>query len=944
MRSWLMPTLTKKFALLFALTLLFWGGNALVVRSTLIHLSGLGETLNLAGSLRWRSQQVEVDALRLSAGSDVERADLARRIDAIGKAIDSLANGGAAHDGTRPGISPDDLAEVRQSWVRLRKDVEGIVALAHPASDAELTRLHADSEQFLGLANSMVANLARRSDAIQQANLVTLYKLALADLLVVLTAFLVMRIQVVRPLLHLARVTQDFSRGEFDRRSGYRAQDEIGLLAESFDHMADETEKHIRQIEADLASMQRNQADLRKFSEAIAQSPNVILITNAEGTIEYANPRISKMIGYEPSEVIGRNPRMWKAEDTPPDIHHDLWETIRAGKVWRHELLNRRKNGEVFWDSTSISPVRGEDGTISHFVAVKEDITERKRSEEMLRLRERAVASSINGVVISKVARDEDNPLIYANPAFCRMTGYAEHEVIGRNPRFLIGNDWNQPEIAALRQALRSGTEARVVLRNYRKDGSLIWVDISLAPVHDEAGLLTHFISVFGDVTDRMRYEAELEHQATHDTLTGLPNRSLMRDRLGQAIARAHRDHGMVGVAFIDLDHFKYVNDSLGHLIGDELVKAFAARLSACVRASDTLARQGGDEFVLVMCDAHSDVQIGDLVGRVIDEVTGSYTVGPHEIHATCSVGVSVYPRDGSDAETLLRNADTAMYRAKESGRNRFEFYCESMNARLEHRVLIEAGLRNGLAGHELFLEYQPKLDLPTGKFVGAEALLRWRHPRQGIIAPAQFIPVAEETGLIVPTGEWAIGQVCAQLAAWRDAGLSTMPVAVNLSASQFRNAHLVDTLMNALREHGLDQFPPIEMEITESMLMDEVESTLPILHRLKDLGVALSLDDFGTGYSSLAYLKRLPIDHLKIDRAFVRDLTTAPEDAAICRTIISLAHNLKCKVIAEGIETEAQMHFLRRHQCDQGQGYYFSRPLPPDEFAQWLEIQRAVA
>lgn len=944
MPRWFRPTLTKKFALLFALTLLFWVGNALVVHSTLAQLSGLGETLDVAGSLRWRSRQIEVDALRLSAGSEVERSVLAQRIDTIGRAIDALARDDTAAAEASPVVSADDVAAVRQSWLHLQKDVEEIVATAQPASDAMLERLHADSEQFLSLANAMVSSLARRSDAIQQANRMTLYKLAFADLLVVLTAFLVMRVQVVRPLLHLARVTQDFSRGEFGCRTGYRARDEIGLLAESFDHMADETEKHIRQIEADLASMQRNQAELRKFSEAIAQSPNVILITNAEGTIEYANPRISTMIGYEPSEVIGRNPRMWRADDTPADVHHELWETIRAGKVWRHELLNRRKNGEVFWDSTSISPVRGEDGEISHFVAVKEDITERKRAEEMLRLRERAIASSINGVVISKASRSEDNPLIYANPAFCRITGYAEHELIGRNPRFLIGDDWNQPEIAALRHALHTGAEARVVLRNYRKDGSLIWVDISLAPVHDEAGTLTHFISVFGDVTDRMRYEAELEHQATHDALTGLPNRSLMRDRIDQAIARAHRDHGVVGIAFIDLDHFKYVNDSLGHMIGDELVKAFATRLSACVRASDTLARQGGDEFVLVMSDAHTGLQIGDLLARVIEQVTGSYVVGPHEIHATCSVGVSQYPRDGRNAETLLRNADTAMYRAKESGRNRVEFYREDMNARLERRVLIEAGLRNGLAGNELFLEYQPKLDLLTGGIVGAEALLRWRHPRQGVIAPAQFIPVAEETGLIVPIGEWAIGQVCAQLAAWRDAGLSMMPVAVNLSASQFRNERLVDTLLNALRDHDLDQFPPIEMEITESMLMDEVESALPILHRLKDIGIALSLDDFGTGYSSLAYLKRLPIDHLKIDRAFVRDLNTDPEDAAICRTIISLAHNLKCKVIAEGIETEAQMHFLRRHHCDHGQGYYFSRPLPPGDLVQWLAFQRSVA
>lgn len=937
MQLWFKPTLTKKFALLFAVTLLFWVGNALVVHSTLSELSGFGETINQAGHLRWRSQQIEVDVLRLSTGSEAERVDLGARLGQIEQIIESVALRGVREaDGITllPHAAPADLEAVRQAWRQFRRDVDRIVAQSWAAPQEDLVRLHESGERFLSVADVLVANLARRSDDIQQANRITLFKLAAADVLVVLVAFLAIRVQVVRPLLELARVTRDFSRGQFGRRSGYRAGDEIGLLAASFDHMADETEKHIRQIEADLAALQRSESQLRKFSEAIAQSPNVILITDTKGTIEYANPRIESMIGYAPEEVIGQNPRIWKSDATPLAFHRELWETICAGKVWRRELLNRRRDGEAFWDSTSISPVRDESGRISHFVAVKEDITERKRAEQALRLRERAIASSLNGIIITKAARDEDNPVIYANPAFCRMTGYAEDEILGRNPRFLLGPDWDQPEIDRLRQALRESAEARVTLRNRCKDGSLLWVDVSLAPVFDEAGQTTHFISVLVDVTERMRYEAQLEHQATHDALTGLPNRTLMRDRLGQAIARAHRDGGMVGVAFVDLDHFKYVNDSLGHQVGDELVKAIAARLSACVRESDTLARLGGDEFVLIMPDVRSDRQVADLTARITREVTGHYAAGPHEIHSTCSIGVCLYPRDGADVDTLLRNADTAMYRAKEAGRNRYAFYREHMNARLEQRLSLEAGLRHALARGELFLEYQPKLDLGSGAVMGAEALLRWRHPKRGTVSPAEFIPIAEETGLILAIGEWVIAEVCTQLSAWREAGLAPPPVAVNLSASQFRSERLLDNLVGVMREHGLEQSALLELEITESMLMDEVESALPILQRLKDLGIALSLDDFGTGYSSLAYLKRLPIDNLKIDRAFVRDLTVDPEDAAICRTIISLAHNLKRTVIAEGIETEAQRDFLRLHRCDQGQGYHFSRPLPPDSFA----------
>ena len=419
MQLWFKPTLTKKFALLFAVTLLFWGGNALVVHSALSELSGFGETFNLAGFLRWRSQQIEVDLLRRHAGIAVDPAVLETRLEEMERAIHTLEQRRGNQTATDAGLHaamPAELQAVRHAWASFRRDVELILAQAPLAADADLSRLHENSGRFLAVADTYVGYLANRSGEIQQVNRMTLFKLALADALVVIAAFLVMRIQIVRPLLDLARVTRDFSRGQFGRRSGYRAGDEIGLLAASFDHMADETEKHIRQIESDLASMRRGEIELRKFSEAIAQSPNVILITDANGTIEYANPRITTMIGYAPDEVIGKNPRMWKSDVTPLELHRELWETIRSGKVWRSELLNRRKNGELFWDSTSISPVCDENGNISHFVAVMEDISERKRTEQVLRLRERAIASSTNGIVISKASRDEDNPLIYANP------------------------------------------------------------------------------------------------------------------------------------------------------------------------------------------------------------------------------------------------------------------------------------------------------------------------------------------------------------------------------------------------------------------------------------------------------------------------------------------------------------------------------------------------
>jgi diguanylate cyclase (GGDEF)-like protein len=428
---------------------------------------------------------------------------------------------------------------------------------------------------------------------------------------------------------------------------------------------------------------------------------------------------------------------------------------------------------------------------------------------------------------------------------------------------------------------------------------------------------------------------------AQHDVLTGLPNRSLLQDRLSQAIAYSERTLHPVWVMLIDLDRFKFVNDSMGHKAGDVLLMTVAARLRTALRETDTVARLSGDEFVAILTE-HADERLSaDIVQRVMDSVAQPVMLGNKEFFVTCSIGVAVYPTDGAPAEALIEHADIAMYRAKKLGRNNFQFYTPAMNEEAMERVRIEGALRNALERNEFVLHYQPQVDLATGAIVGMEALIRWRHPELGMVAPNRFISVAEETGLIVPIGAWVIRTACAQNKLWQEAGLGPLRVAVNLSARQFSSPNLVAELREVLDHTGL---PPslLEIELTESLFMSDVNLAVDLLHSMKALGVKLSIDDFGTGYSSLSYLSRFPIDVLKIDRSFVNDITRDANDAAIVDSIIALAHNLKLAVIAEGVETAEQLAYLREHGCDEMQGYFFSRPLPAQEFEQLLKKRQA--
>ncbi|WP_250450264.1 EAL domain-containing protein [Caballeronia sp. ATUFL_M2_KS44] len=578
---------------------------------------------------------------------------------------------------------------------------------------------------------------------------------------------------------------------------------------------------------------------------------------------------------------------------------------------------------------TSMLPLLDGEGNSIGVLGSYQDVTERKRAELALRLQSRALDASVNAILITGVVNGA-NVIEYANPAFKRITGYDPSEVIGRDCRFLHGKDSEQDGLASIRRALSANAETSVVVRNYRKDGALFWNQLFVAPVPNAQGMTTHHIGIINDVTDLMDYQEQLEYQANYDTLTRLPNRNLLRDRLQHAIEQARRRDSKIAVVFMDLDGFKNVNDSLGHSVGDRLLAVIGERLARSARTSDTVARHGGDEFVIVLTDVTDEADLIAWMERTRAAISEPVWLDETELYVGCSMGASLFPQDGDDAETVLQKADLAMYRAKDLGRNTYQFYEPEMNASAGARMNLERRLRRALRDGEFLLHYQPQVDMATRAIVGIEALVRWHDPEQGLVSPAAFIPVAEESGLIGPLSEWVLREACRQNKAWQDAGLPPARMSVNLSARHFQQRDIAALVTSVLEETGLEP-RYLELELTESAIMRNADNAAAMLSELSALGIGIAIDDFGTGYSSLSYLKRFPVHRLKIDRSFVADIGSSGDDETITSAIIALAHSLELQVIAEGVETDAQHEFLRKRDCDEMQGFLFSRPMPHD-------------
>ncbi len=658
---------------------------------------------------------------------------------------------------------------------------------------------------------------------------------------------------------------------------------------------------------------------------------DAIFVADAEtGTIIDANNRASAMLGLPRDQIIG----LHQTALHPPadaDLYRRIFtEHVRSGAVTSEPIFLQRADGQVLpvEISASVTEVDGRRVVQGIF----RDISERVRADAQLHLLSEVVEVSPNAIIIT----DVQGRIEYCNPKFYELTGYRADEVVGLTPAFLKSEETSSEEYAALWDTITSGRQWHGEFHNRKKNGELFWWLSSITPITDRSGTITHYASVSEDIDQLKFAEHTIRRLAYHDLLTDLPNRALFRDRLEQAIGGACDDRSGLALLFIDLDRFKMINDTLGHGRGDQLLRAVAERLRGCLADGESLARLGGDEFAIAKLGARSVDEVAHCAERVIAAMKAPFQLQDQEVFVSLSIGISIAPTDTEIVDELMSNADMAMFRAKEIGRNNYQFFTSDMNVASFELLSLEANMRHALERDEFLLHFQPKIDIASGRLAGVEALVRWRHPDLGIVSPAKFIPLAEETGLIVPLGEQVLRRACEQLQAMRQAGHAGLHVAVNLSARQFGQSDLVERIAAILAETGM---PPdaLELEITESDVMQNAQQAAALLGRLKAMGVRLSIDDFGTGYSSLSYLKRFPIDALKIDQSFSRDVTSDPDDAAIARAVIALAHSMRLQVVAEGVETAEQLAFFRDEGCDVVQGFFCSPPLPAAQLEQAL-------
>ncbi|MBF0622124.1 MAG: EAL domain-containing protein [Magnetococcales bacterium] len=688
-----------------------------------------------------------------------------------------------------------------------------------------------------------------------------------------------------------------------------------------------------------------------------------ILGTNESGLIVFSNPASEKMLQFTSEELFGQSlVEILKEKDTDHnktlDIDSAILNTLKDGDVRTvEEQLFRCKNGSRILVEYVVAPTYEEE-YISGLVLTFRDISRRKQAEEILRnahdqlerrvlertkelrtvnerlrLTSQVFESTSEAIVIT----DAKNRIIEVNPAFIRITGYTSDEALGKNPGFMKSGRHDRAFYADLWKKVWQEGFWQGEIWDRRKNGEVYPKWLTINTVKDKTDDLIQCIGVFSDISRVKATEEKLEQLAFFDGLTGLPNRTLFKTRLEHEFTAAHRHRKKIALLFLDLDNFKNINDTLGHAAGDNLLTIMAGRIKSCVRDSDTVSRLGGDEFTIILTDIDDASSVSHVVYNIQKSMRKPMKLDGHRIVVGGSIGIAIYPDDGNTSDSLIKNADAAMYHAKESGRNTYAFFTKELNSQAMRRMDLESGLRQSVENKQLILYYQPKVDFISGQSIGMEALVRWDRPGHGIVSPAEFIPVAEESGLIREIGQQVLEIACRQGVELIDAGINTVPISVNLSTRQLQHANIIDDIRKVLVETG---FPPqlLEVEITESMMATDVDDAIDKLNAIREMGITISVDDFGTGYSSLSYLKRFPIHTLKIDRSFVQDLPEDGDDAAIVRAIISMAHSLGLDTVAEGVETQEQGQFLSEHHCQNMQGYLFSRPLSFSDIKIFLE------
>ena len=732
-----------------------------------------------------------------------------------------------------------------------------------------------------------------------------------------------------RPYDYVHRLLMPDGRVKYVNERSETYYNEHGVAVRSMGTVQDITEAYLAR-----QALEDREEQVRLLLESTAEA---IYGTDSHGICTFVNAACVRILGYDDaSELVGKT------------IHGMIHHHYPDGRAYPREECRAYKaclqdtpihvDNEVFWckDGTAIPveywahPIR-QRGTVMGTVVTFFDVSERRETEKRLRQSAAVFDNAVEGIIIT----DAKANILAVNQAFTQITGYGESEVLGLNPRLLQSGRHDKAFYAAMWEQLDRTGHWQGEIWNRRKNGEIFAELLSVNAVRDSEGGLVNYVSVFSDITRLKQFESELERRAHYDALTDLPNRLLLNSRLEHALEHGRRHGHKLGILFMDLDRFKNINDTLGHPMGDALLQGFAQRLTERIRGDDTVARLGGDEFVVLLENLSHPEQAALVAQDILELMQSPFRLGDQEVFIGTSIGISTYPDDGVTPETLIKHADTALYQAKEQGRGTYRFYTEQLTQSANARLAVETRLRHALQKKEFALNYQPIYD-SQGRIVAVEALVRWHHPEDGIIPPDHFIPIAEETGLIVPLGEWILETACHQAAAWHAAGHSQLSVAVNLSARQFQQANLVERLGTILARNRLVP-SALELEITESAMLTRGKQSAELMDALKSLGVSLSIDDFGTGYSSLAYLKRLPVDKLKIDRSFVRDIPADTSDMEISATVIAMAKNLGLQVLAEGVETQAQLDFLRGKGCDYYQGYYYCRPLPADAISDLL-------
>lgn len=688
--------------------------------------------------------------------------------------------------------------------------------------------------------------------------------------------------------------------------------------------------------EKERAAFKRMEAELRtmkeQFEALINNSAVAFFVIDLTGCIVRVNDTFEHIFGWKPEEAIGLH-LPFVPEDQLADFQSRLQKQSFIGQAT--EAIRIHKSGQPFMASETITPIHDEEGAITTYACIIRDVTERRAAERRLQVSEQRYKSLFENNPNAIYSVDRQGRFTELNPAVERISGYAPEELLNRDHAEILVPEYVDISLSHLHNAIagqREESEASII----HKAGHRVELSVITMPIVVD-GEIDGMFCIAEDITERKQVERMINRMAFTDCLTDLPNRRLFKQRLMESVEESQANDQKLAVLFIDLDRFKIINDSLGHAFGDHVLQAVGERLHGCVREQDTLSRMGGDEFTLLLPNLSSPDDAVLMSERILKMVREPLVVDGTEVHITASIGIALFPENGQDADTLMKNADIAMYRIKEHGKNNFQFYSDVMNEDAMRSLKLERELRKAIEREEFVLHYQPQVNVATGLITGMEALIRWEHPERGLLSPIHFIPLAEETGLIVPIGEWVLRKACQDGHRWLSGGLYPMRMAVNLSLIQFQETHLVETIQGILAETGLDP-KYLELEITESIAMNNVEQVVAKLEQLVELGVQISIDDFGTGFSSLSYLKKFPIHKLKIDRSFITDITRDPDDASIVSAIIAMANSLKLDLIVEGVETEAQQSYLHRLGCFEMQGYLFSRPLPASMLEQLLQ------